>query len=173
MKFISTALAIAAVSLAGCVTSSNSYSSSKARTGKYSHDGFHWQDASKISANHAALVTPSGGAKLYMVSYAPPGPTVQLSNGRVLANATVMNCIRMAEPSYLIEECHNKVVNASRTSDYSDRASIVSAARLAIEAQGQCQWMGYDAGVDAQARAIGALASQRDNRLFFVGLRCS
>ena len=156
MKFGPVVLCVTISLIAGCATTGASTSGSTARSGMYQNGGFSWQ------------AWPSS-SNLYMVSY-NPGSAVQLSDGRVMTGGT-SECLRMGGP--LAEQCYNAVVTASRDSGYVNRAELINAARQAIQNEGRCNWLGYDPSLDARTRATGALASQSDNRLFFVTLRCN
>jgi hypothetical protein len=155
VRFSSFILCVYVTLIAGCTTTGGSTSTSNAR---FQNGGFSWQ------------AWPSS-PNLYMVSY-NPGSSVQLSNGRTITGGT-SECIRIVGPSSLLEQCYNAVVEANRNAGFNNRAQLVSAARQAIQNEGRCNWLGYDPTLDAQTRATGALASQSDNRLFFVRLGCN
>jgi hypothetical protein len=134
----------------------------------YANEGFQWRDFSAANAAHAALADTARGEALYMVTYAGQD-AVTLDDGRVITGGT-MECLRLGGPA--AEDCYNAVVRAERSAGFQSRAALVRAGEQAIRAEGRCDWSGYDADVDAQARAIGQLAAEDDNRFFFVRLVC-
>jgi len=49
---------------------------------------------------------------------------------------------------------------------------FIELSEQAVAVEGKCQWFGYDRTLDLQARAVGGLASSKDERLFFARLKC-
>ena len=155
MKLILT-LCASLLLLAGCVSGGNS-TSAVGPTGSaaYQANGFSWRSW-------------AGAPNLYMMTY-NPASAIRLSNGRVITGGT-WECLGMGGP--LLEECYNAVVDADRAAGFTTRTALVNAGRQAVQASGRCTWLGYDPALDARTRATGALASQGDNRFFFVRLQC-
>lgn len=49
---------------------------------------------------------------------------------------------------------------------------FIELSEKAVAAEDRCQWFGYDKALDQQVRSVGALASSKDERLFFARLKC-
>lgn len=140
-----------------------------------------WRDFLAVSSFHNDSFAVSDGESIYMFVHVDR-PTTQLSNGRVFVG---YDCYKLwpndgtlsdqpLEVQSLYQECEDGVEQHRNSSRRQlSRQDMVQLSREAVQSQGDCQWLGYDATLDARIRATGQLASQTDNRIIFAKLRCS
>ena len=72
------------------------------------------------------------------------------------------------------KECwNNAIANVRKKQRKYSKSETVRLAKLAVQRSNECRWEGFNPVFDQFARSTGALASQSDNRILFVQLKCS
>ncbi|MEP3440316.1 MAG: hypothetical protein ABJN72_02455 [Sulfitobacter sp.] len=172
--------AVAVPAAAGQVTTSPNQRKSRRRgakrtTVKVGETTVTWNDFTSVYNRGSSTSKLSKGEGVYMFSRNIQSLYTLPNGTQVDSSQCYSKWLRTIDP--VLQSAYLKCHNSSAAQDNSTRSALpfenfVALARQAVNADGSCEWLGYDRGFDLSVRATGQLASASDERLFFAKLRC-
>ncbi|GAA3865755.1 hypothetical protein GCM10022404_14930 [Celeribacter arenosi] len=138
-----------------------------------------WNDFLKISKLHKASFPQEAGESIYMFGATASNVRITMPDGQQMssdkeckmASSHSVNGRPVFDGKYYTE-CDRRLRAAMGAVRKPAAGDLIALAKTAVEADGRCQWIGYDRALDLRVRATGRLASFSDDRFFFAKLKC-